>query len=549
MKGRDAAARRGGEGGSTHRSSLTRFVGGSGWLPFWCALILASSLLTFDRKLYINGDNVEYIRLAEAARHGMLWGSPKFPPFFPWLLALPQSVFGTALMPQKILVYLVYLVAAWLLIRRARTLFPRGYGEPIGWIAATLIPVLEFGHYVMSEVPYLCLSLLALGAFDRATSGPDASGREEIDPAVSLEAGSERHRITALILCAVAAAATFYTRSVGLSLWSALAVAIVIRRDLSWRARGLFVACSILLFLPWALRSLIGPPNPYFRQLIQVNPFYPEYGTLDLSSLLSRVGENLRIYVGGEIPTNLTPGIFRWTYDPPERRYAFLPLYVAWIPLLFVGIGLVRSIRRREPLGLYVVLYLVLSILWPTLWTGIRFLVPVLPFLALFLFDGFFSLLSLRGGLERDRRRIITAVLIVWFLLAVRLQTTLAREVRRYPPDWDAYFKAATWIKGHTSPSSIIVDRKPSMLTYVTDRRAVTFPREADPEKMVEWMKSEGVGYVLVPAIPYDDIARYLIPTVQREQAHFAPVFEVEEPYTVVLRFKPDAGAAPSFPR
>lgn len=510
---------------------------GRSWLLLWCGLILVSSLLTFDPKLYINGDNVEYIRLAEAARHGEPWGSAKFPPFFPWLLTLPQAIFGTALLPQKILVYAVYLAAAWFLLRRSRALFPRGYGEPIAWIAMTLIPVLEFGHYVMSEVPYLCLSLLALAAFDRVAGGR----RDPGDPALR-----DRGRLVPIVLCALAAAGTFYTRSVGMSLWGALALAFLVRRNLSRRDRWIFFAVSILLVLPWTLRSILGPPNPYFRQLIRVNPFYPEYGTLDLSSLLERIGQNARIYLGGEIPTDLTPGLFRWTYDPPDRRYLFLPMYLAWIPLLLVGIGLARSVRRREPLGFYVVLYLITNLLWPTLWTGLRFLVPVLPFLALFLFDGLFWLLGLRGGFAIARRRIAGIVLVVWILLAIRLQTILAREVRHYPPDWDAYFKAAAWIRENADPSEVIVDRKPAMLTYVTGRRAVTFPREGDPEKMIEWMKGERIGYVLVPAIPYDDIGRYLIPAVQREQAHFVPVFEVEHPYTVVLRFRPDAATVPS---
>jgi hypothetical protein len=30
--------------------------------------------------------------------------SPKYPPLFPWLLVLPQTFFGLALIPQKILV-------------------------------------------------------------------------------------------------------------------------------------------------------------------------------------------------------------------------------------------------------------------------------------------------------------------------------------------------------------------------------------------------------------------------------------------------------------
>jgi hypothetical protein len=480
-------------------------------------LVLVSSLVTFDSKLYINGDNVDYMRLAESARHGVLWGSAKYPPLFAWLLTLPQSLFGMALLPQKILVYLFYLGSAALLMRRAMRSFPNGWGPPIAWIAVTLVPVLEYGHYVMSEVPYLFFSLLALEAFDRI--GRNGRG--------------------AVVGAALAAAATFYTRSVGLSLWAGIAVALMARPDTARRTKVLFCVVSAVLLLPWGLRTLFGPSNPYFSQLLQVNPFHPEWGRLDASGWIARFGENVRIYLAGEIPTGLLPVIFRWTYNPPELRYQFLPLAIAWSPLLLAGVGMVLSLRGREPIAIYLVFYLFINLLWPNLWTGLRFLVPVLPLLALLLFRGL--LWGLGIGVSRfPRRPVVAAVLLgVWVLLGVKNQVAVAQDVRSYPEPWASYFRAAAWIRDHTAPDALIVDRKPAMLTFVTNRRAESFPREEDPAKLIAWMANEGVDYVLVSAIPYDDIVRYLIPAVQAEQSHFFPVFELEEPYTVVLRFSP----------
>jgi hypothetical protein len=487
------------------------------WPLLWLALALLSSLITFDPKLYINGDNIDYIRLAESARHGVLWGSAKFPPLFPWLLVLPQSIFGLALIPQKILVWLFYAGSAVLLMRRAERSFPGRWGPPIAWVAVTLIPVLEYGHYVMSEVPYLFFSLLALEAFDRI----GRTGR------------------AALLGAALAAAATFYTRSVGLALWAGLAVALFVRPVPGMRRKATFVVASAILLLPWVLHSLLGAANPYFLQLLQVNPFHPEWGRLDAAGWVGRIAENVRIYISGEIPTGLLPVIFRWTYDPPELRYHFLPLAIAWIPLLLLGIGLVLSLRAREPLGYYVVLYLLINLLWPNLWTGLRFLVPVLPLMTLLLFRGLLWGLGVTAG-RFPRRSAVAAVLVgIWILLGIKNQTSLAQGVQSYPPAWDAYFQAATWIRDHTPKDALVVDRKPTMMSYVTGRRAINFPREEDPAKLIAWMARERVDYVLVSAIPYDDIVRYLIPAVQEEQDRFTPVFEREEPYTVLLRFNP----------
>jgi hypothetical protein len=479
-------------------------------------LALISSLVTFDPKLYVNGDNVDYMRLAEAVRHGSLWGSPKFPPLFPWLLAIPQTLFGMALLPQKLFVWLFYLGSAALLIRRACRMFPGRWGAPIGWIAATLIPVLEYGHYVMSEVPYLFFSLLALEAIERT----DVPGRRS------------------MVLAAICAAATFYTRSVGLALWGGLGLAVILRRT-PRKEVVLFASVSAVLLLPWLIRTLAGPPNPYFPQLMQVNPYHAEWGRLSASGWIDRVVENVRIYIGGEIPTGLLPVLFRWTYDPPELRYRFLPIAVAWIPLLLVAIGMVRVLRKREPIGFYLLFYLLINLLWPNLWTGLRFLVPVLPLFALVLFRGLLWGLGV-GESRFPRRSLAAAVLLgVWIILGIKNQGVMAQDVRHYPPAWDHYFKAAEYIRDHAAPDAVIVDRKPAMMTYVTGRKSVTFPREEDPARMVEWMAAEKVEYVVVPAIPYDDIVRYLIPTVQARQDQFYPVYELEDPYTVVLRFSP----------
>jgi len=134
---------------SSSRSGETSSTRNAGWpIPglgerggsLWAALIAASALLTFDPKLYVNGDNIDYMNLAKAVRDGDLWQSPKYPPLFPWLLAIPQSVFGLALLPQKALVTLLFLGSGILLMRRARTLFGTPWGEPIAWIGITLVP-------------------------------------------------------------------------------------------------------------------------------------------------------------------------------------------------------------------------------------------------------------------------------------------------------------------------------------------------------------------------------------------------------------------------
>ncbi len=325
----------------------------------------------------------------------------------------------------------------------------------------------------------------------------------------------------------------------GLSLWAGLALFLFLNPKTGWRTRFVFAGVSAVLALPWVVHAFMGPTNPYFRQLIRVNPLYPEFGLLDAKGWGERIGENAWIYLLGEIPTHLLPVIFRWTYDPPAFRYRFLPWFIGVFPLALAMIGLVLSIRRREGLGFYLLLYLVLDLVWPSLWSGIRFLVPILPLLVLCMFRAIFWLCGLEGNRFRRRTRVAAVLIGVWAILAIRNQATLAQDVRSYPEPWNSYYKVAEWVRTHTSPDDLIVERKAAMFSYMTGRRTISFPREPDPKKMIAWMEREGVDYVVMTNIPYDDIQRYLIPAIVAEQYRFAPAFEVEEPYAAVLRLLP----------
>ncbi|MFN8547991.1 MAG: hypothetical protein U0527_08525 [Candidatus Eisenbacteria bacterium] len=146
---------------------------GSWPLLLGVVLALIAASITFDPKLYINGDNVDYIFLARDLRGGDLWPSDKYPPLFPAPPAPVQALFGLALVPQKIWILVFYLGAAVLLARMVARRWSAARAPWALWIAMTLIPVVEYAHYTMSEVPYL---FFLLGALD---GGPDLGERAE----------------------------------------------------------------------------------------------------------------------------------------------------------------------------------------------------------------------------------------------------------------------------------------------------------------------------------------------------------------------------------
>ena len=129
-----------------------------------------------------------------------------------------------------------------------------------GPTGATYGPLLlHYAHQVMSEVPYLTFSLLALWLVERGV------GREGLKGNWWLVGG---------FACTIWA---YYIRTVGIALVAAVVVYLLRRRD--FRRCLLFGGAAFVCWLPWTLRNqAVGGGSVYIKQLFMVNPYHPERG-------------------------------------------------------------------------------------------------------------------------------------------------------------------------------------------------------------------------------------------------------------------------------
>ena len=515
-------------------SSKGRFES-SAWLVVGLLALLAAAL-TFDSKLYINGDNVDYMLLARDMRGGSLWPSNKYPPLFPALLAPVQALFGLALVPQKILILAFYGGVVFFLARLVRRRWSGATGAIVFWIAATLIPLVEYSHYTMSEVPYLFFLLGALDQLDVLLARKEP---ESGDARASIRGALSSKPIWWLALWL---AASFYTRTVGIAAMGAVLLLLLLARR---RAEATaLLAISVLLLLPWALHAAATPGgNPYFEQIRRVNPYYPQYGYLTPESFLRRVRENAKVYFLEEIPITLAPLFYRSTYSPHGIRDAWFPLPAAIAMLVPLAIGAARGVLRRDSIAWIASVLLLGSCLWPPIWAGTRFLVPMVPLLYLLWFAGVEEVVSrvLRAG-ERGRARaaLLGLVLTAGVLFSVKNLAFYWDERRSYPPEWKNYFEALQWIRGNVEADALVVDRKPNFVEFVAGRKSITFPREKDHDRLIDALVAKGATHVVISNLPYDDIYRYLEPTVKARKDYFQLLKAWREPPTFVTRLKVD---------
>ena len=134
---------------------------------YWAIIYIILSLLLFSPLLFTGGDNARYIILAESLTHGeyrdlQFPGEPPhnlYPPGFPLLLAPVVAVAGRNIIVLKLWIVLFGVGGFWFFHKITQSISPPRYATLITLMYLLTPVLLEFNHWVLSEVPYLCASL------------------------------------------------------------------------------------------------------------------------------------------------------------------------------------------------------------------------------------------------------------------------------------------------------------------------------------------------------------------------------------------------------
>lgn len=502
-----------------------------------CLLSLLVAVLAFDRKLDTWGDNAEYIILARSIVQGR-WmerinepdspPSRKFPFGFPLLLAGVEWLVPGDMLAMKALVLILYVMAmplVYLLMRRYTESRDAAHSaDSRRGIVVTLFSLLNpllltFSHQVMTEVPYLLVSVLALIAIEGASEG----GRKQ----------GGRALLIALTFSAIAV----WIRVLGLALFAAAMLSYIVRREFR-RGVSVGLGCLVALAVLQALGGgLVG--SSYLAKVSQLNPDMPELGGVDLPGLAGshRFLGNLERYgLGGYLSAVLLPlpaGHFFSLLGHTSLRLLSLAVIVV------LAAGWWRQYSERPLVPLYCLFYLGFLLLAPARSASPRYLVPVIPFLLLFLMRGFEGLVRRVGGwLGRPRQSFILVTAFAC-LLALYLYDdySVIAGSREYSPRWKSYFEAAEWLKEHTPQDSVIAGSSDHLLYLVSERRTIRFFKSTDPEQALAHLARYKADFVVV-----DDTfvtAQYVKPAIHAYPGRFEAVHATRAaPTTYILRVR-----------
>lgn len=503
----------------------------------------ASAGFFFVSLLWWRGDDAEFVTLARSIAGGK-WmqyinmpGEPrsvKFPFGFPLMLAVVERIAPGNLLAMKALVAFLFVLSVPAIYHLARRSLPSGAAFCVALLGLTNPLLIEFSHHIMSEVPYLLFSLLALIAADHARQ----TG-ERLLPAA----------LTALL---VVAAIT--TRAVGLTLGAGLMLSLLLSRK---RRATIIVAAGCLVAL--LLTATLGGPfasalshsseldgqNPEFQtyvsRMLQRDPNRQDTASAGVSDLLERAAQNLWAYATIHLPQAPAP------LPPILLERIGLTGLAVWVILVLpaLALGVALALRQGRPEAWYAVVYLGAVLIWPSRGGAFsRYLVPLIPMLTILFFVGFLTLIQ-RAGKTPPRAQAIATGLLTGILLLFNLNTTtaLTRLERDYPPAWQGYFEVAEWLKHHSSPDTVILARKPFDLSLAAERRTAYFPYSPDSGHLMQLIERYHASYVVIDNLGRPETSRYLVPAIRANGERFDTMYTSHTtPPTYLLRVRDPAG-------
>ena len=276
----------------------------------------------------------------------------------------------------------------------------------------------------------------------------------------------------------------------------------------------------------------------YLENLMYVDPFVPELGTVSFKALVKRITLNLirmPVAIGGAMSVDPERVIsrFKRVNQQPERLK--MSLWVAQVALALLGaavlFGLMLLLHRGEWLiFLYITCsaFLICLVPWPAQF--IRYLWPIAPVLAIAFFT---ALVTVRDYLSRvagGRWRIPVSAVVATVVICVsamelfalgksyQLSATAAyktvaghqREYRLffYTPAWQLHDTALDWLKSEANSDEIVATSTPHWVYLKCGLRAVMPPFENDVSAAQRLIDSVPVNYLILDNLEFVDITR-----------------------------------------
>ncbi len=505
-------------------------VSQSAWVKFFICLQLLLLAVQFTPDLSTNGDDARYYLLGKSLHDGQGYRQIQhpskpieniYPMVFPIMLAIVHFISSSIMLAkiaQGILGALVTLLAFYLFKVYSKSLI-----LPMIALCATCATLSQFGASLMSEIPYLFFSLLALLLYEKSIADPKKAWLFWLTIFISIF--------------------PMHCRSVGL----AFSVSWVLATFISKKYRYMFAHIAVLAVSVFIYHKLTTWDNSYVVLILQRNTYNPELGLATPAELVTRVFQNIQEYSTHIIQRSLIP------FEGPPALIVLTS--ISCVALIFVG-WLRSMFGPMKVLSLYTCVYFGILLMWQTQWSSERFVAGIIPFLYFFLLQGVETLLTLAfGKREKSLKETLTALIatnreaplsskgIVWALTVllclsnIVFQINFSKTLKSLGPDWKNFYSCADWMRNNTPKSTVVMNRKVELFYVRSQRQGVMYPYSHDVNNVMKVIDTSGVDYVVFDNFYWTSTTRqYLYPAIEAFPNRFQMVYALNNPPTAIYK-------------
>jgi hypothetical protein len=503
---------------------------------FWLKLIIIGQMILlsmqFSPDISTNGDDAVYYIIGKSMATGQGYHNihivnhpvmTQYPAVLPALLSI-TDFFTDRLLYAK----LIILCMGCLITLTAFYLFKRwtpNAALPLTLIIAVSSVLNQHAVQILSETPYILLSLLALLLFEKSVESPAKKWLFWLTVFVSI--------------------LPMNCRSIGLSFSAAFMLATLLQKQYRYAAAHfVLLGTAAVLF-----KMATAWNNPYLVQLLQRNSYDPEQGLATMAEMVTRIVTNIVTYTTDILPHSILPSL--------TEAYAGPAKLIGSVLVVIMLIGFIRNLFLKSRIAsLYALFYCGILSMWQAQWSSSRFLSGILPILFFLFIAGLTALQELLAKTEgasfiAGLRKKFTAALApvsvlgiigVWVLVLISASDSTAYQLRGNDPnrqltaDWINFYSCADWIRQNTPQSAIVVSRKAELVYLRAKREGMLYPYSHDPEKVIEAIKTNHASYIIFDSFFWTGTTgRYLYPALLRHPEMYRIVYALRNPDTYVL--------------
>jgi hypothetical protein len=443
----------------------------------------------------MDGDDAQYILHARSLlvnhryndphliyRPGTITTAESVPPGWPVLLLPVVALFGVRLVALKVYVILFALLSG-VVLYRILMLMIRDAAISIlitGRYYFSMTTIV-FSRVIYSEWPYLLTTLVAVWIVLRQNAQPKRSPLQW--GAAGLVAGMA-------LLC----------RSAGISLIAAAGAVLieqVVRRRRTLRtvlvqfslfAAGVLVVYGSIQFMVKAEKA----PG-YKSQILLKDIDFHEKGQATPDEILARIPQNGKSFIKCQWPQLFG----RYWHEYAEYKYPAIDGIIRpflWsvgaVFLVLMVLGFWAECKRGPSIVEYYTLFYlaVMSIIWFH-YEPYRYLMPVGPFLLLYVVQGLSFFLGMLRRTVPARRRWVFGFLLIVLVVNIfhaGLEVYKYKFSDRNATELFSPYKATVaWLKKYVMPDEVVIADEPRWYALETGLKVTTFLKSLDPEKVL----------------------------------------------------------------